>query len=196
MNYDAVLAEQQRTINDLAFQVAELHRRLASVVQVGTVKSFDGQKGTVVDVGYTTHNIPGGWHAGTGVDWAPFKVGQQITMLCPSGDPANAVLFPGGYHDKNPPPSADPGTDIRAQRGAVGQPNRLRTTDGGSYLEALGNTVAVEEGKITITADKIILVGDCYLGGADATTNAARLGTVDTGGYADVANLATKVFVK
>ncbi len=196
VSYDAALAAQQRTIDDLSFQIAELHRKIAGVVQVGTVKSFDAQKGAVLDVGYETHNVPVAWHSGSGADWAPLKVGQQVTMLCPSGDPANGFVLPGGFHDQNPAPSTDAGTDIRAQRGSAQQPNRLRTTDNGAYLEALGNAIAVENGKVTITADKVILAGTVYLGGSDASNPASMKGTVDSGGNADESNLATKVFVK
>ena len=66
----------------------------------------------------------------------------------------------------------------------------------GAYLEALGNAIAVEDGKITVTADKIVLAGLVYLGGADASKPAAMEGSTDTAGYAEVGNLATQVFVK
>ena len=186
----------QRRLDEQDYQIAELNRKLAALIQVGTVKSFDPEKGAVLDLGYDTHPVSYAWHAGMGADWAPLKVGQQITMLCPSGDASNGFVIPGGFHSANPAPSSSSGEDIRAQRGTASQPNRLRTTDEGAYLEALGNAIAVEDGKITFTADKIILAGACYLGGADAAHPAAIQGSTDTAGYAEVGNLATQVFVK
>ncbi|QGM46737.1 phage baseplate assembly protein V [Methylocystis heyeri] len=132
-----------KRLDDLSFQVAELHRRLAAVVQVGTVKSFDPKSGAVLDVGYDTHSVPVGWHAGSGADWAPLKVGQQITFLCPSGDPANGFVIPGGFHDANPAPSQSSDEDLRAQRNG----NRLRTTDAQASLENANNKTAVNAAK-------------------------------------------------
>jgi phage baseplate assembly protein V len=192
----ALHAIVRETREQLTYHVAETNRRIAALVQVGTVTSFDPQKGAVLDVGYATHSVPYGMHSGTGVDWQPLKKGQQVTLLCPSGEVSNGFVIPGGYHDQNPQPSSDAGTDIRAQRGDAKKPNRLRTTDKGSYLEGLGNAVAVEDGKVTITADKIILKGTVYLGGSDADKPVAMKGTIDTGGYADTDNLATKAYVK
>ena len=185
-----------RRLDEQDYQIAELNRKLAGLIQVGTVKSFDPVKGAVLDLGYPTHDVPVAWHAGVGADWAPLKVGQQITMLCPSGDASNGFVIPGGFHSANPAPSQSSGEDIRAQRGTSSQPNRLRTTNSGAYLEALGNAIAVEDGKITVTADKIVLAGLVYLGGADASKPAAMQGSTDTAGYAEVGNLATQVFVK
>jgi phage baseplate assembly protein gpV len=211
-------------LDEQDFQIAELNRKLAGLIQVGSVTSFDPVNGAVADLGYATHSVPVGWHAGVGADWAPLKVGQQITMLCPSGDASNGFLISGGFHDANPPPSQSASEDIRAQRGTSAQPSRLRTTDAGSYLEAQGNSVAVENGAVTVTANqitlagsvlnaiggaitydngvltltasKIILAGQCLLGGADAAKPAAMQGTTDTGGYADEGNLATQVLMK
>jgi phage baseplate assembly protein gpV len=132
-----------RRLDDLSYQIAELHRRLAAIVQVGTVKSFDPKAGAVLDVGYQTHNVPVGWHAGSGADWAPLKAGQQITFLCPSGDPANGFVLPGGFHNSNPAPSQSGDEDIRAQRNG----NRLRTTDAQASLENANNKTAVNAAK-------------------------------------------------
>jgi phage baseplate assembly protein gpV len=186
----------RRRLDEQDFQIAELHRKVAGVVQVGTVTSFDPVKGAVLDLGYATHPVAYAWHAGTGADWAPLKVGQQVTMLCPSGDASNGFVLPGGFHSANPAPSQSAAEDIRAQRGTASQPNRLRTSDSGAYLEALGNAIAIEDGKVTLTAAKIILAGACYLGGSDAALPAAMQGSTDSAGYAEVGNLATQVFVK
>ncbi len=186
----------QETIDNLSFQVAELHRKIAALIQPGTVVSFDPVKGSVIDVGYQTHKVPQGTHAGLGSDWKPLKVGQQVTLLCPSGEVSNAFVIPGGYHDKNPAPSSSSSEDIRAQRGSASSPVRLRTTDSAAFLEALGNAVQIDKNTVTVTAPKIILKGTVYLGGSDASNPVAMKGTIDTGGYADTENLAQSAFVK
>ncbi len=126
----------------MAYQVAELHRRLAALVQTGTVKSFDPVNGAVLDVGYTTHSVPVGWHAGNGADYAPLKVGQQVTLLCPSGDPANGFVLPGGFHDANPAPSTSETDDLRAANNG----NHLRTNSALATLENTNAKTAVNAG--------------------------------------------------
>lgn len=191
----AILAAVNERIDDLLFEHAEVKRKLDNVVRTGTVKSFDPKTNTIVaDVGLETHDIPYFNHGGEGANWHPPKPGQQVTLLSASGDLANAVAIPGGFHDKNPAPSQTKDEDIAAQRGAG--KSRLRTTDQAAFLEAFQSAVKVENGKVTITADTIVLEGDVKLGGADADKPASMKGTIDTGGNADISNLATKVFVK
>lgn len=184
-------------IEELQYQIAELRRMMSVMIRPGTVKRYDPKTHTaVLDLGFETHDVDVGAHAGAGADFAPFKKGQQIMALCPDGDPSNAMVIAGGFHDDNKAPSQSADEDIRAQRGAADKPVRLRTTDKAAFLEALGSAIQVADGKITLTADKIILAGVIYLGGSDANKPAAMQGTVDTRGDAAVSNLATKVFVK
>lgn len=183
------------TLDDLYFEVAELKRKFANVVRSGTVKSFDAKTNSIVaDVGFDTHAIPYYNHGGTGAHWHPPKPGQQITLLASDGDIANAVAIPGGYHDKNAAPSQSADEDIVAQRGAGKA--RLRTTDKAALLEAFASALTVEDGKITLKADAIVLDGMVYLGGADASRPASAQGALDTRGDAQVNNLATRVLLK
>ncbi|MBY6244141.1 hypothetical protein [Methylosinus sp. Sm6] len=185
------------SLEELSYQIAELRRMISNLVRPGVVKSYDGAKHqAVLDLGFETHPIDVGAHGGTGADFAPLKAGQQIMALCPEGDIGNAMVIAGGFHDGNKAPSQAADEDIRAQRGSGDKAVRLRTTDHAAILEAEDASVTVEGGKVTITADRIILSGTVYLGGADASKPAAMEGTIDTRGDADVSNLATKVFVK
>ncbi len=187
-----------RRVEALEYHIADLKRRQSNYVRPGVVVSFDPTtNSTIANIGSAdapvqTHAIPVFTHAGSGKSWRPLKAGQQITLLCPDGDLANAVALPGGFHDKNPAPSSSAAEDIEAQRGTA----RLRTTDTAAFLECGGSSVQVQDGTITLTAAKIILDGVSYLGGADAANPVAMEGTIDTGGYADVSNLATKSFTK
>jgi phage baseplate assembly protein V len=185
-------------IEALEYHIADLKRRQSNYVRPAVVISFDpATNTTIANIGdattpVPTHAIPVFTHAGSGKSWRPLKVGQQLTLLCPDGDLANAVALPGGFHDKNPAPSSSAAEDIEAQRGTA----RLRTTDTAAFLECGGSSVEVQDGVITLTAAKIVLAGKYYLGGADAANPVAMQGTIDTGGFADVGNLATMGFTK
>lgn len=187
-----------RRVEALEYHIADLKRRQSNYVRPGVVTSFDPKTNSIVaNIGdattpVPTHAIPVFTHAGSGKSWRPLKKGQQITLLCPDGDLANAVALPGGFHDQNPAPSSSAAEDIEAQRGTA----RLRTTDTAASLECGSSSVKVEDGKITLTAAKIVLAGTYYLGGADAANPVAMEGTVDTAGNADVTNLATTGFTK
>lgn len=58
------------------------------------------------------------------------------------------------------------------------------------------NLRIVHSAEIHLIAPSIVLEGTVKLGGPDAGTPASMQGTVDTGGFADVSNLATMVLVK
>jgi phage gp45-like len=65
----------------------------------------------------------------------------------------------------------------------------------GQYLWLKPNEVQVLGGaKIHLKADVIVLDGIVKLGSEGASRPASLQGTVDTGGFADTSNLATKVF--
>jgi phage baseplate assembly protein V len=185
-------------IEALEYHIADLKRRQSNYVRPAVVISFDPATNSIIanigtaDAPVLTHPIPVFTHAGSGKSWRPLKAGQQITLLCPDGDLANAIALPGGFHDKNPAPSSSAAEDIEAQRGTA----RLRTTDTAAFLECGSASVEVQDGVITLTAAKIILAGTSYLGGADAANPVAMQGTIDTGGFVDVENLATKSFTK
>lgn len=88
-------------------------RRLESLVRTGTVFDVDhaAAKIRVRSGGILTDWIP--WQAGqtAGVrQWSPPKVGEQVTMLSPSGETGAAVALCGLYSDANPPPSSSPYT--------------------------------------------------------------------------------------
>ncbi len=147
-------------IETLEYHIADLKRRQSNFIRPGVVISFDpAANATVANIGSAdapvpTHPIPVFTHAGSGKSWRPLKVGQQITLLCPDGDLANAVALPGGFHDQNPAPSSSASEDIEAQRGAA----RLRTTDTAAFLECGGSSVEVQDGTITLSAGGVTAV--------------------------------------
>lgn len=145
---EARLLAMQETIDGLVYLLAEQDRKLANLIRPGTVKSYDPKTDTAkLDVGFDTHDVPSGMHGGTGADWKPFKKGQQVTMFCPGGDPANGFVVAGGFHDANKAPSQSADEDIRARRGEGDKAVQLRTTDDEAELDCRKHETKVRAGK-------------------------------------------------
>lgn len=99
---------------DAAFDAAEILRRLANVVRLGTVAEVDLDAARV-QVQYDTDAdgdpllsawLP--WLTGrAGADrtwWAP-TVGEQVVVLAPGGELPQAVALPALYRDDHPAPA-------------------------------------------------------------------------------------------
>ncbi|MGO4872746.1 MAG: phage baseplate assembly protein V [Roseiarcus sp.] len=186
-------------VEALEYHIADLKRRQSNFIRPGVVISYDPTADAIVanigtaDAPVPTHPVQVFTHAGAGKSWRPMKAGQQVTLLCPDGDLANAVALPGGFHDKNPAPSSSATEDIEAQRGTA----RLRTTDTAAFLECGASSVEVQDGTITLTAATIVLASsNIKLGGASASKPLAMLGTLDTGGNEDITNLSSVAFTQ
>jgi hypothetical protein len=72
----------------------------------------------------------------------------------------------------------------------------IESIDGQITVKAKGPINMESAGKVTIKGSEIILDGTVRLGGADATIEVAKKGTVDTRGDALVSNFARGVFTK
>lgn len=87
---------------------AETERILANLIRVGTVAQLDEANARVkVSVaGLTTDWLP--WitaRAGATRTWSAPRPGEQVVVLAPYGDPAQAVVLPSLYQDSHPAPS-------------------------------------------------------------------------------------------
>lgn len=94
----------------------ELKRLLLNLLRKGEVVEVDLDKGLCrVQTGeLTTQWVP--WFAfaaGTTRDWLPPVVGEQVMVLCPGGEPADAVVLRGYFSDDNPAPSNLPNLHTR-----------------------------------------------------------------------------------
>jgi len=104
-----------RELVELAARVADLERRIAGVMRHGTVAEVDPAKQRVrIDMGPA--------HGGDGrflSPWLPYSqfsgalrlhtpptVGQQLTVMSPTGDFQQAVAVPLTHHSANPSPSS------------------------------------------------------------------------------------------
>lgn len=101
---------------DTEFRLAELERRLANIVRIGTVEEADYPNARVrVAIGeILTAWLP--WltrRAGGDRDWWAPEAGEQVVVLSPAGDLAQGVVLPSLYADAAPAPATSP--DIRRE---------------------------------------------------------------------------------
>ena len=87
---------------------AELDRRIANIVRIGTVSALQESPPRVqIDLGdLTTDWLP--WSAGRSGEnrsWDAYEVGEQVLLFAPSGDLANAVVMGTVPQDAYPAPA-------------------------------------------------------------------------------------------
>ncbi|MDN4056338.1 phage baseplate assembly protein V [Massilia sp. YIM B02763] len=167
--------------NDLLRLILNLVRkgRIMAVNHQGPTPTCRVQSGEL-----QTNWIP--WLAGAAGetrDWNPPTVGEPVLLLCPSGDPANAVALRGLYAEDIPAPDDNPATHTRAYPdGAVIKYDHATHAltaslpDGGTvYLVAPGS-VEIHTTTATIVASELVKVdaprtelsGDLQVDGAIA----------------------------
>jgi phage baseplate assembly protein V len=102
--------------------------------------------------------------AGTTRDWNPPTVGEQVLVLCPGGDPADAVVLRGLYSENAPAPSHSPDTHTRAYPdGAVIEYDHVRHAlscsfpQGATVVLSAPASVAIHTTVATIIADSVTL---------------------------------------
>jgi phage baseplate assembly protein V len=93
------------------FRLAELERRLDNLLRLGTVAAADysGARVRVQSGELLTGWIP--WltrRAADDIDWWAPEVGEQVLLLSPCGDPAQAVCLPAIYQAARPAPETSP----------------------------------------------------------------------------------------
>lgn len=97
----------QVTVRVVDRATSEFNRQLQNVVRLGTVAEVDHARALVrVDIdGRLTdwRPIPGEVGANF-TRWRPLRVGTQVLVSAPSGDPANAVIVQTLYSETLPPP--------------------------------------------------------------------------------------------
>lgn len=93
------------------FTIAELERRLSNLIRIGTIESVDAAAARcrVKIDDLITGPLP--WqaaHAGMARSWSAPSVGEQVVILSPFGDFAQAVVIRSVYQASHPAPSSDP----------------------------------------------------------------------------------------
>ncbi|MBF0374301.1 MAG: phage baseplate assembly protein V [Alphaproteobacteria bacterium] len=95
--------------------LSEMSRRLQNLVNLGTIAEVDHSSARVrVDInGRLTGWLPTPAAIGQNYRrWSPLRVGTQVLLVSPSGDPANAIIAQILYSDALPPPAATGEVDI------------------------------------------------------------------------------------
>lgn len=163
-------------LTDIEYRLSELERRLANVVRSGVIADADYTSARV-RVQYaedengdpvTTAWLP--WmtrRAGEAIEWWAPEVGEQVTILSPSGDLAQGTVLPAQFSTAHPAPSSDP--KIRRTNYGDGSfveydetAHKLTVTVNGGdvVLNATGNLDAAVGGNADIAAsDKVNLDG-------------------------------------
>lgn len=102
-------------LQELHYEITDLHRRVANLIRPGKVADADYAKARVrVRIGDLV-TAPLRWlthRAGGDVTWWAPEVGEQVLVLSPSGALAQGWVLPGGFGAAAPAPAASP--DIHA----------------------------------------------------------------------------------
>lgn len=99
----------------MSYEVAELQRKLVGMIQITTITSVDhASKKLRVRLGADeSAELP--WPATVGrnfVAWKPLRVGQQVILFSPSGDPAQGVIIGDLYSQAIDAPSTNEVVDL------------------------------------------------------------------------------------
>lgn len=142
----------------------ELSRRLENLIRIGTIHSIDH---AAVRVRVQIGNIETQWlpwlehRAGQTTTWDPPTVGEQVTVLSPSGELAGGIVLRGLHSAAIAPPSHSPDTHvIRFPDGAL-----ITYDHASSHLEASGIQTARIEAAVSITLDTPMthITGQCVI---------------------------------
>jgi phage baseplate assembly protein V len=179
----------QRVV-ELERKIAEQERRNRNRRRTGVISEVDTKKGIArVKFSDKPREYKSGWlpwleiAAGGTSSHIPPIVGEQVDVVSESGDLTDAVIDFSTHSDKNPRPHDGPEMVIKRK-------------DGTTRITYADDKVTIETGEFVVKANKIVLEGDCYVGGEDGALPASREGTVDSCGCADASNFATKVKLK
>lgn len=146
---------------------SELKRLLNNLIRLGTVTEVDGTRARVKTGENLTPLRP--WmtqRAGEDSTWWAPSVGEQVLLLSPGGDLAQAIILPALYQDEFPAPETDP--DIRKTQyrdGTSVEHNLVEKTltiapagdltvqiAGDCLLHTTGNAEVVADGDATVAA--------------------------------------------
>ncbi|END8704675.1 phage baseplate assembly protein V, partial [Escherichia coli] len=135
--------------------LAELHRRIENLIRTGTVEEVKGDRVRIHTGELTTNWIP--WltlRAGDARTWWRPSTGEQVLLLCLSGELTTAVALPAIYSDANPAPLLDEQVHHSVYPdGAV-----IEYDPRSSALKATGIKTALVEASTRVTLDTPLVV--------------------------------------
>lgn len=146
--------------------LADASRRLESLIRLGTIAEVDhaAVRVKVKTGGLTTTWLPWLEHrAGTTTTWDPPTVGEQVVLLCPSGEPSTGIVL-GALHSGSitPPDSSADTHVIQFPDGA-----RISYDHASSHLEISGIKTAsiIASELITLDVPETHITGNVTIDG-------------------------------
>jgi len=143
-----------------SFTLAELERRLLNVIRFGTIASVDLDAATCrvkLTDDHTTGDLP--WQtqrAGNVRVWTPPTFGEQVTLLSPAGDLAQAIVLPALFQNEHPANAASDKV-FRVDFDDDGSFFSHDQETGDTVLSTTGNLTLVATGNVQITGARIDL---------------------------------------
>lgn len=153
-----------------AIAIGEIQRLLHNMIRVGTIQAVDhGGPGKPALVRVSLGELVTDWRpyhearAGGTTTWNPPTVGEQATVLSPSGDLGAAVVIVGLNSTGKPAPSNDPSKTVtKYPDGAVIEydhaAHALLAT-----LPSGGTAKMVAPGSVTIDSPQVTMTGNCLV---------------------------------
>ncbi len=149
----------------MSFELSEVDRQLSGMILPGTVAAVDAGNARVrvESDGWVSGWLP--WQAqaaGAARHWRVPSIGEQVVMLCPSGDPAQGFALTGFY-------TTGHGYDSRPDVVAWQMPDggKIEYDFASSAVLVDGcKTVTVKSASVTIDAPETTITGNVTIGGA------------------------------
>ena len=165
---------------DLEYRVAELERRMVSMIVTGTIQELDPETARVrVKVGALVTT----WlpfltrRAGNDLEWWAPEPGEQVLVLNPNGESTVGIVLPALFQDAHPAPAADPAIHkVAYANGAFIEHDRkgnlFRVHSPGDLHATCDKNATVEaEGAVTVSARGGILHDGNASGALEGTVN-------------------------
>lgn len=175
-------------------QVPDIERRVASMVRLGIVSELDEVNARVR---VTAGDVTTGWlpwtvgRAGPDRQWTAPEIGEQVIMVAPSGDLAQAVVVGSIYTTQHPAPGTS--KDVSAtewQDGAREEYDRqahtfgLTVPAGGHIRFTIGGTTwTLTESGAELVTQKLTVRGDVEITGAMAVQGDTMVAGITSRGH-------------
>lgn len=136
--------------------LADLLRLLHNLIRLGTIAEVDPAAARVrVQSGENLTD----WRpwlsarAGDSSEWSPPSVGEQVLLLSPSGDLAQAIVLTGIYSDANPAPADS--ADLWCRTFPDGTHIQYDHSSRALSIDAAGDVALTAAGTVTVDAAKV-----------------------------------------
>lgn len=157
------------------YHTSQLTRLLHNLIRTGTIAEIDNSKQRLR---IQSGDLLTGWIdwpaeiGGNYRRWRPLRIGQQVTIACPSGDPNNAVIIAMSYDDNNQPPNTAADADVIL----FDDGSRIEHRDGVINIHSSGSLNISADGGITINGSTVAITS------ASLTHNGTNIGDTHTHG--------------